>query len=184
MASSALESESSAASDSLSKLVKDDSVEEGGKDTFDYGLKSSFHAEGSIGLTDAEADASLNAETHSVGVREGFRNAVGSAVNSQRSATQSALSEQQVSEAVDKNDKTENEQIETLEIDNRGNPSSRTYGIFRLGIEKLSALCLVGAKLGFYNGATGKLEYYPLPTMDDLLSKAIADPANRATARM
>ena len=181
--SSALETSSEASSNALTTDVSKASSTQSSTDTFEYDLKSSVRVRGEVGLDVFKGRGDLNARTSSTAVHDGVSDAVQSAVQKQALSTKSATAEQQV--RVD--DKTSNsnsdERQDTLFIDNSKNASGVNYAICRLGVEKITALCLVNVMIGFYDARLNQTTEHPITQLDEVLQSAIADDVNRAELR-
>jgi hypothetical protein len=162
------------------------------RDRSDWKFDASFHGEANVGLSGGSADADAHASSRSNAVhdassqsneiRDAYRSAVDSAINQQVTKTESFRKQT----ATTVNDATakleEGESIETFEIDNPG-PESVTFACVQLSVERLTALSLVDAKLGFFDARAKKFGLVPLSGMDTLLNRVITEEGNRALIR-
>jgi hypothetical protein len=162
------------------------------RDRSDWKFDASFHGEVDVGLTGGSADADAHASSQSNAVRDAssrsnetrdaYRSAVDSAVNQQVTKTEGFRKQT----ATTVNDGTakleEGESIETFEIDNPG-PESVTFACVQLSIERLTALSLVDAKIGFFDARAKKFGLVPLSGMDTLLNRVITEEGKRTLIR-
>jgi hypothetical protein len=180
---SALEAASEASSKAFSEDMRSASNSAGSTDTFDYRLDSTVHMEGELGLNSVEGNARLNAKTSSTAVHNEVAEAAEHAVAKHALSTKSATSEQRVAVTNNVAGMTSEERAETVTIDNSNNAAAINYAICRLGIEKVTALCLTDVKLAVYDARSHRTNVVKLAEMDSMLEQVIADDGKRAQLR-
>jgi hypothetical protein len=178
--SSALESSSKTASQALSKAVSEASSSGSSQDSSSFDLDSSVHVRGDVGLNVAHGDGHLKVKSNSLGVHEEACNSIDTAVDEQASATQTAVFQSTVSISEDSTRTSSLEEIDEIIIDNSTVSHSINYGLCRLAVEKVTATCLTGVKIGLYRPGEQRTSVYSLPQLDDLLEEAIGDDDNRS----
>lgn len=180
---SAVESEDSSVSNDLSQSVRNSGEQAGSQDHSDWKVDASFHGEVDVGLTGGSADANAHASGSSNEVRDSYRNAVDDAVNRQIKSTDEFRKERKSDQQSSSAALEEGESIETKEIDNSQHKEPQNYLMCQLSVERLTALSLMNAKLGFFDARANKFELVPLSGMDTLLGRVIPDAGNRAQIR-
>lgn len=170
---SAIESHDSVASRALSDSVRNSNSNTHAKETFDYEMDGSMEAEAGWGPVSASASGSVSAETSSTGVHDTFRAAVDTAVDSQVAESESRHAQQEMSVSSAQSAETSTESVEEYVLTNPSDQAQNFY-FQKVSQERISALCLVGVTLRLVNGATRKIEDYPLSQLDAMLKKAIA----------
>lgn len=171
--SSAVESQDSVAAKALSDSVRNSASNTHSRETFDYEMEGSMEAEASWGPGGASTSGSIAAETSSTGVHDTFRDAVDTAVDSQVSQSESRHAQSETSVSSTQSTDTSTETSEEYILKNDTNEAKNFY-FQKVSQERITALCLVDAKIRLVNGATRKIEDYPLSQIDTVLAKAIA----------
>lgn len=183
ISSSALESQDTSVKDDLSTNMKSSAEQEQFHERSDWKFDASMHGEASWGPTEGEANADVHASGAFNGARDSFKSGVEAAVNTQVSSTEQ-FRKQTATEVANKTEQLEEgESIETFEIDNLANPESTQYVLCQLAVEKLTVLSLINVKLGLYDARSKQFAVFPLSGMDQLLEKAIKEPAHRDIIR-
>jgi hypothetical protein len=181
--SSAIESQDASVAKNLSQSLHTSADQSFAEDHSAWQFDASFYGEVDVGLTGGSADATAHASSSSAAVHDAYRNAVEQAVQQQVAQTDKYRTERKSERQDSQSNLEEGESISTFEIDNLNNPESCTYLLVQLSIERLTALSLINAQIGFFDPRTNRLETVPLSGLDDLLARVIADAGNRATVR-
>jgi hypothetical protein len=176
----ALESQDTAVIKNMSDSVSASSEQSRSADQSNFKFDGSFHGEVSAGLTGGSADADAHASTSSREVRDAYQDAVKQAISQQVSQTAQFRQEQAVSVSDTHTDTKEDESIETFEIDNTHSSEGQNYLLCQLAAERLSALCLVNAKIGLFNARTGESILRPLSGLISLVGSVIAPEHQKA----
>lgn len=171
--SSAVESQDSVAAKALSDSVRSSTSSASSRETFDYEMEGSMEAEASWQPLGGSASGSVTAKTSSTGVHDTFRAAVDTAVDSQVSQSESRHAQSETRVTSTQSTDTSTESSEEYVLANDTNQAQNFY-FQKVSQERITALCLVDAKVRLINGSTRRIEDYPLSQIDAVLGKAIA----------
>lgn len=177
---SALESNDSAVSKSLSDSVRSSQGSQHASDASTFAMDASFHGE--VSTLSQSADANVSVSSNSSSVRDEFRSSVDSAVDQQVSNTDAYRKVSQASETQTMSTQSEEVRTETYSVENPTDETV-TFMMFQLSRERVTALCLVDVELVFYNPRTGQTVRKSIGGTDELLADIIADPEHRAQVR-
>jgi hypothetical protein len=167
------ESRDQSVSKNLSQSISSSSEQSQSRDQSNFKFDASFHGEVDVGLTGGSADADAHASTDSREVRDAFKDAVAKATNDQIASTAEFRTQTSASVSESQTTVSEGESIETFEIDNTNNPQAQNYLLCQLAIERLTALCLVNAKVGFFDASTGQSVLRPLSGLISLVNGVV-----------
>jgi hypothetical protein len=167
----ALESQDQAVSSNLGQSISSSAEQSHSSDQTGFKFDASFHGE--VSVIDDSADADVHASGSSKEVRDAYQDSVSRAVSEQVGSTAAFRKQEATSVSESNSTTTEGESIETFEIDNTHSDHAENYLLCQLAVERLSALCLVGAKIGFRDGRTGDTMLRPLSGLKSLVNDVV-----------
>ena len=176
-----LESQDQRLIDDVNTSMNDESAKSRASDQYDYKFDSSFTGDLSYTGLGGSVDATLNFAGSSNDVREAAATAARSAVQKQIGRTEENRRQSTRVEAGSDVHGTETESTFTKVIRN-DTDEVINLGVFQLFQEYFGVVTLTEIKLAFSNG-TGPPAIFPLPELDVLLAKVIADPTQGASIK-
>lgn len=170
--SSVVESMDRTAANSISDSVRNSASSNRSQDTFDYSMEASFEGEVSWGLGSGSMEASAQAQTSSTAVHDSYKQAVDSSLDRQVAESQSFHSQQEVTVSSNSSTESTEESVEEFKLVNTS-AKAQNFLFCKLAQERITALCLVDARLQLYDARQKQYLDFPLSQLDVVLERAV-----------